>query len=358
MGLPKSIDELDGAWLGQALHEAGRIADPAGVTIKRAEPLATGTAYSTMMWRIELDGPHGTPRTAVVKLPVQGEVRQLLDGITAYLREVTFYAQLASEVPVRVPEPYVAAMENGSTDFVLILEDLSDLEPADQLRGLTLQQAEAAVDALAAFHAWSWEHPRLEGLKAQFPPLGSVMASRIYGQFMQYFALSWQRARELDAVADEVKAFGDRLPELLPFFVERLSTPRTISHGELRAENLFLLEDGGLLLIDFQAVAQQAGIIDVAYLISSSVDEEVRRGHEEALVRRYQEQLAAAGVTGYNFERAWEQFRIAVAFMLLMPGLAFMQYEQTNDRGKQLLVEMLARASDTIVSIGALELLP
>jgi len=105
-------------------------------------------------------------------------------------------------------------------------------------------------------------------------------------------------------------------------------------------------------------VAQQAGIIDVAYLISSSVDEEVRRGHEEALVRRYQEQLAAAGVTGYNFERAWEQFRIAVAFMLLMPGLAFMQYEQTNDRGKQLLVEMLARASDTIVSIGALELLP
>ena len=38
MGLPKSIDELDGAWLGQALHEAGRITDPAGVTIKRAEP--------------------------------------------------------------------------------------------------------------------------------------------------------------------------------------------------------------------------------------------------------------------------------------------------------------------------------
>jgi len=39
-----------------------------------------------------------------------------------------------------------------------------------------------------------------------------------------------------------------------------------------------------------------------------------------------------------------------------MPGLAFMQYEATDDRGRQLLVEMLRRASDAIEANGALDL--
>lgn len=349
MGLPRTIEELDGPWLSAALGKQ--------VSVRSAAPLSTGTAFSTVMYRLELEGDEDAPASVVVKLPVDGEVRQLLDGIGAYVREVTFYAELAGDVPVRVPKSYIARMAADSTDFVLAIEDLSHLEPADQLEGLTLEQAESAVDALASFHAWSWEHERLDRLADRFPRLDGEMAAGVYSQFAQFFAMSWQAARELPVIAESVKAFGDHFTDLIPSFVEQLAAPRTIAHGELRADNLFLLPDRGLLMIDFQTVAQQAGIVDVAYLVSQSVPVDVRRGHDERLVRRYVEGLAAAGVDDYDFERAWRQYRVALAFNLLLPGLAFMQYEATDERGKQLLVEMLRRASDAIEANGALDVL-
>ena len=363
MTLPGTIEELSGEWLTSALREAGRIEGDGVVTIAKAGPLGTGTAYATEMTRIELEGPEGTPPSAIVKLPATTAVRQILDGVGAYAREVTFYDELAGDVPVRVPEPYVVATEEGSTDFVLVIEELSAYEPLDQLSGLTLEQVEAAVDALAAFHAWSWEHERLAGLADRFPPLDSEMGTGVYTKFSQFFSLAWPAARELPAVADEVKAFGDRYGELVPFFVEQLATPRTITHGEFRADNMFLGPDGELVMLDFQTVAQQAGIIDVAYLVAGSLVPDVRRGRDEELVRRYHDGLQANGVAvsgpdGYAFDRAWEQYRIALPFNLMLSGLAFSQYEQSDERGKQLLVEMVGRASDAIVANGSLELLP
>ena len=45
--------------------------------------------------------------------------------------------------------------------FVLVLEDIDDLVVGDQVRGVSVHQAEVAVDALAALHARWWERPRL-----------------------------------------------------------------------------------------------------------------------------------------------------------------------------------------------------
>jgi thiamine kinase-like enzyme len=356
--LPTTIDGITGPWLTDALRRSGELNDDAEVTVKSAEPLSIGTAFATKMYRLTLGGADGAPASLVLKLPVEGEIRGLLDGIGAYVREVTFYSELADQVPVRVPKSYVAELAEDSTDFVLAIEDLSHLDPADQLAGLTLEQAETAVDNLARFHASSWESERLQKLADRFPPLDSEMGRGVHEQFGQFVGMVWPTARELPVVADEVREFGDRFPSLIPFFIERLATPRTIVHGELRADNLFLTPDDDLLMIDFQTVAQEAGIVDVAYLLSQSLSPEIRTWQDEGLVRRYQQALEHAGVEDYSAEQAWEQYRLAVAFNLLLPVLAFSQYEQTDDRGKQLLVEMLRRASDAIVANESLALLP
>jgi len=356
--LPTTIEGITGPWLTEALRRSGELAGDAEVKVTSAEPLALGTAFATKMYRLTLDGPDGVPGSLVLKLPTEGQVRDLLDGIGAYIREVTFYSEVAEELPVRVPKPYVTELADQGTDFVLAIEDLSDLDPADQLAGLTLEQAQTAVDNLARFHGWFWESERLEGLADRFPPMDSPKGRGINEQFGQFFAMVWAAAREAPVLAEEVKDFGDRFPTLVPFFIERLSEPRTLAHGELRADNLFLTPDGGLLMVDFQTVAQQAGIVDVAYLLSQSLSPEVRLGQDQGLVRRYQEGLVSAGVDGYPPDRAWEQYRIAAAFNLLMPVMAFSQYELTDDRGKQLLVEMLRRASDAIVANESLALLP
>lgn len=352
MTLPASIEEVDGAWLAAALGVDGEIA------VTSAAPVTTGTAYSTRMYRLTLDGPNGTPASAIVKLPVTTELRTMLDAIGVYQREVTFYADLAEDLPVRVPKPYVAQIDPATNDFVLAIEDLSELHPPDQLGGLTLEQAGSAVDALARFHAWAWESPRLDEYADRFPRLDGDMAAGVYGQFAQFFGMAWPSVREAPVATDEARAVGDRWQELLPFFVSELATPRTLVHGELRAENLFILPDGEILMIDFQTVAQHAGVVDVAYLVVQSLRADVRRGQDEGFVQRYVDGLAAAGVEGYSFDEAWRQYRIALAFNLLLTGLAFAEYERTDDRGKALLVEMLGRASDAITTCDTLEILP
>jgi Ecdysteroid kinase-like family len=354
--LPTTIDGIDSAWLTAAMRRSGRLAPADSVTLVKVESMTAGTAFSTMMYRLVLDGPADAPRTAILKLPIEGPVRDLLDGIGAYRRELTFYRELAPNLPVRVAEAYVAEISSESTDFVLVLEDLIGLQPGDQLKGLTLAQAEGAVDYLAAFHGWGWENPRLDEFADRFPPLDGAVGSGGQQQFGQIFKTTWPGAREhMSGAALKV---GDALPELVPLFIQELAAPKTIAHGELRAENLFLSSDGAILMVDFQTVGQQAGIVDLAYLISQSMPTDVRRGHDEALIRRYHQGLLAAGVESYSFEQAWRQYRLAVAFNLILPGVAFMTFASVDDRAQRLLIEMLQRASAAINDLDCCALIP
>jgi hypothetical protein len=110
-------------------------------------------------------------------------------------------------------------------------------------------------------------------------------------------------------------------------------------------------------MVDFQTTGQAAGMQDVAYLVSQSLATDVRRGHDITLARRYWQRLCRAGTTGYNWEDAWRQYRIGVLFNLIYPGMAFQQYELTDDRGKQLLRQMLNRSIAAIVDNKCLELI-
>lgn len=358
--LPTSIEDVDSEWVTGVLRGSGRLASTESVQVVSSEPFAAGTAFTTRMYRIFLSGSDAVPKTMVVKLAVEGPNRALIDAIGIYTRELAFYRDLASETPVRVPRMYIGETAEDSTDMVLAIEDLSSLGgSADQLEGLTLDQARAAADEIARFHAWSWQHPRLAGLAEHFPPLDSPQGRGRAEQFGQFLTQTWPVAEKIadGRLPDEVVEFGRRLPSLTDFFVERLGSPRTIVHGELRADNLFFQADGSLVLLDFQTVQQASGAGELGYLISQSIPTDVRRGHDEELVRRYWEALRREGVTDYPWDQAWEQYRLGVAYNIIFPGMAAMSYEGADARGQALLVQMLARAGAAIVDNHCLELL-
>lgn len=357
---PANIGDLTDAWLTLAMRRAGALGDEERVTITSATPLVDGTAFSTLMYRVGLSGPAGVPTSVVVKLPVSSDVRAVLDAVGAYAREVTFYRNLATGVPVRVPRPIVAEQATDGTDFVLVLEDLAPLRSADQLAGLTVAQVEVAMEHLARFHAWSWEHDRLASYGDRFPPIDGSTGRAVLAQFGQHFGYSWAAAKRIagDGMAPEVQAFGDGLPALIPFFVEQLARPRTLVHGELRADNMFFDEQGTPILIDFQAVQQEAGVRDVAYLVSQSMTVLDRRGQDERLVRRYWEGLQARGISGYPWSRCWEQYRLGVAYSLVFPGMAVAGWDVAGARGQALVRAMLSRASAAIMDNDSLQLVP
>ena len=94
-----------------------------------------------------------------------------------------------------------------------------------------------------------------------------------------------------------------------------LQGPRTLVHGDYRADNLMYRDNGDgqdLLVIDWQITNQGAGTFDLGYLMSGSVDAEVRRGLEMDVLRRYHSQLLEGGVEGYDFAQCFHDYRRAL----------------------------------------------
>jgi hypothetical protein len=359
MTTPACIDQLDSDWLTGALRRSEVLGPDACVRIIKEEPLTTGTAFATKMYRLHLEGPQTVPPTAILKLPVTGEIREFIDGVGAYAREVTFYRELAADVPVRVPRCYVAEISSTTTDFVLLLEDLAQLTPADQLIGLTLTQAETAVDDLTRLHAWSWEHDRLERLADRFPPLDGPVGRGAADVFTRFYSVAWPGARAAlgDTISAEVSDLAEQLPRLLPTMIGLLGSPRTITHSELRADNLFIGDDGTLTMIDFQTVSQASGMLDISYVLSQSLPTALRRGNDETLVRRYWNGLRQGGVSDYSWETAWRQYRVGCAYNALWAGMAYGQIDRLDPRGQELVMEMLHRACAAMDDNGSAQLL-
>ena len=80
------------------------------------------------------------------------------------------------------------------------------------------------------------------------------------------------------------------------------------------------------------------------------------RAHEERLVRDYHRGLGAAGVTGYDWDECWADYRRGTFAGLIMAVAASMLVERT-DRGDEMFLTMAARHSRHVLDLDAAELL-
>lgn len=340
--IPKSEVDLDDGWISQVIGSPVRVTS--------TEAVGVGSAFACQLFRLRLAGPQGTPDSVVVKLPVEGEVRAMLDGIGAYGREVLFYRDLAAEVPVRTPQVYAAVQADEGTDFVLVMEDLVGCEPVDQITGLTLTQAKAAVDALARMHGWSWGRADLLDRYAdRFWPVDSEPGKALQKQYCGLFAHVWSARREAFAalLGPAAQQVGDRFEELQPELIARLAAPRCLTHGELRGDNLFFDVSGQPVLFDFQAAQQECGVRELQYLLGTSLPENVLADHEHALLDRYMNGLQKVGVD-YDPVDARERYRAATTYNLMWPVMASIRYEAASDRGREALDAMVRRLGAAI----------
>jgi Ecdysteroid kinase-like family len=340
MVLPRTIDEVDSAWLSEVL----------GAEVEVTGVESVGSPMTSQLNRVTLSSPDGLPDSVIVKLSLEGPVRAFLDGVGAYTREVTFYEDMAPSVPVRVPQSYAIRKAPSSTDFALVIEDLAPLTSQDSLIGLDYSQARSVIGALGRFHAHSWEHERLAELSDRFPPIDSEQGIAILDLEAGLFAQGWPLAKQHvgDELTTEVEQLGDHYAELIPAFVNELRAPKTIIHGELKSDNLFFGDQGEPILVDFQTVREAPGPVELAYLLTQSMTTAARRGLELELVQHYHSSLLDAGVRDYTWEQCWRQYTVGAAMYFSYPVLGFMQFEQTNDRGRALLIEMVRRAAAAV----------
>ncbi|WP_028934183.1 phosphotransferase family protein [Pseudonocardia spinosispora] len=352
VGLPTTIEEVDRHWLTQALRESRTIGPHARVSSVEAQRIALETGFSSELYRLRLTGDETVPSSVVVKLPTTTAVRQAMDLVAGYSRELAFYERVAGRAPLGTPKAHVARMAETGTDFVLVLEDLGDWENTDHLTGLPFDRARQCIAALADLHAWSTRPENAEHI-AVFPDLDGPVTREV---FPALFDEGWRVYREhaRTAIPASISTFAARFADHTATALRTLTERRWLVHGDIRADNLFFRDDR-LAVVDFQLASLAAGPADIGYLVSQGLTTAERGGRDEQLLREYLDRLADAGVTDYGFDEAWRHYRVAVAFFLLFPVIAIRGWELLPARARELLLSLVERAVAAIEDIEALE---
>ena len=296
-------EDLTPAWVTAALRQGGHEVTVSAVA---TEPIGHGQVGANYRLRLQGDGP--LPGTLVAKMGA-GEDRSMVAN--GYRNEVTFYLDLAPTVAVATPRCWFGAMTDDATVFTLLLEDLAPAEPGDQVAGCSPDEAEAAAVNLAGLHGPRWcdptlyEHPELNAVDddgAAF--LGAVFASAV--------AIFVERYRaEID---DDGERVLQRFAEAVPTWITARSERFALGHGDYRLDNLLFDPTGGVHAVDWQTLSVGQPGRDLAYFCGTSLEVEVRRVHEEAVVTAYRGALLGHGVDGtaYSAATAFEDYRLGV----------------------------------------------
>jgi hypothetical protein len=186
--------------------------------------------------------------------PAAGSITESLDSFRA---EVRFYREIAPVAGVRVPACYQA--EDTVEGTMLVLEDLSGWQPG--------------ADPLAAARVLSGMHRRWAGqAHVRWPWLRPVGAA--VDLVEDLFARVWPELAGRAELTPSVRALG---AGLLGHVADaeheiRLAGPLTLAHGDASAQNMRTSPRGEVALLDWEDVSAAPGVLDLAWLLVSSVE--------------------------------------------------------------------------------------
>jgi hypothetical protein len=332
--LPASADDLTVEWLRSALPAD---LQPQRITGFTVEVIGHGEGFAGQLARVLPSADDGSTLPAlIVKFAAEHETtRQLMADFGGYEHEVNFYNQLAGRVDLRTPRSFFAEFDREAGTFLIILEDLAPAVVGDQVVGATLEQAEFVMDELARHHARWWNSEELAEVDWLTPPEG--FEDQLYTLFdrgMPALREQWGAGRpKLVAMVERTRAL---LPELLKRVKPGVPPkPYTLLHGDMRLDNLFFpSEEGGeFTVIDWQATALGPAGNELSYWLVLSLPVELRRAHEEALLRRYHEALVGHGVTGFSWRKLKSSYREGSIQMLGGIPILAGSLDFTSERG-------------------------
>lgn len=343
-----SVDQLDADWCTAALAStlgAARVVDCA------ATPIGDGQIADTLRLDLRFDPPDAGPASAVAKVTARAPGSRTAARVNrCYETEVGFYRDVAPTVAARVPRCHHAVHDPVTGAYTVLLEDVRTARAGNQLAGCSTDEAAAAVEQLALLHAPRWGDPTLDELPWMVRHDGETatrtaeLAALVVPRFLRCHG---------DALAPEVVALIGRFPPLVAAYLADRPGPRTMVHGDFRADNL-LFGAEGITVVDWQTVAKEPGVTDLSYLLGASLPTAVRRQDERPLVELYAGALAASGVA-VTAEELWAGYRRYALGGLLVCVVAAVLVPR-SPRGDELFVAMAERHGWHALDLGAEEL--
>ena len=349
MRIPHRPSEMSAEWLSSVLGT--EIADLC------VETVGVGSGFAGSIYRIHLT-PHASdsggdvPATLIWKtVSSHPSTHTLLTQLGVYRAEADFYTNLARRARI-APRSYYSYFDAESGSVCLLLEDLSHMDAGDQIEGCTPEQARQVVTALAGLHSEFWAE---RGADAT---MGVRRFDSRASASMHMHGASWRRVRESAiTIPAGLSDAADLIAPRVVSIKERLgAAPVTLLHGDVRADNAFF-DANGAMFIDWQAVRVGRSAYDLAYFISTSLNEETRRTHQEDLLASYVETLASRGVEGYRISECLEDVRWALLDVVTFVGMIGAALDFSEGRGLKLANLAMSRLWASLEDNRALDLL-
>ncbi len=326
-------DPVTAVWLTAALRDAGAL--PHGDVISVAER-PNATAFNSIITHLTLTYSSAAPADAPTRLLLKRNLSAAW-AIEDAAREVTFYRTImpfADHLPMLV-HCYGAAFDAERGTSYLLLDDLSETHttPISRERVLALdgipseEHIQGAIDALARFHAYWWEHPLL-GQEA-LPVHGWYRDRAAHDGFIRDAAADWERfiVAEGASFPDDLRVLYETALAGLAGLWDRYLADRVVDRRNLTLSNgdsyfaQFLCPNdpaGTTYLIDFQSPKADFAALDLVYLFATFWTPAQRQRREPALLRRYHRAIQAHGVS-YGWDELLVDYRLMVIYMLFFP---------------------------------------
>lgn len=334
--IPSTAEDLTAEWVDDALRSVGVLHGGDHVRSIRVAHLSYGgVGLSGDTVRVFLEGEgSGLPASLIAKFPTAVVAnRGMIEGFDGYAREIAFYRDLATEVPVRVPGHFGSAMDParfaGATDvaakvvdwlpsrahlaltaditkfmrptkrrYVLLIEDMgADTVVHDLEEPPSVEQLCEVAGCLADLHASFWgrrdlaDHPATRTLVTEIP---RVFVNVLRGRCRPIAEARWG-AWLTDADRRRLDEATDRFADDLAVINE----PHTFVHGDPRSDNI-LFGAGDPIMLDWAMSSVAHPGYDIGYLLGSSL-RRVDKGRAGEVLDAY---LGPLGDAGVRLERA------------------------------------------------------
>src|ERR1700733_11825787 len=324
--IPRYPDDVTREWLSAVLSSRGT-----PVRLFKVDVVAVGTGQTGATYRVSVTyaGDAGDlPDTFVIKLPAQDDT--VRDSVTiGYRSECAFYTGVADQAPA---------------------------VQGNQIAGCGEPEARLAVTALAGLHGPSWCDP----VWLDFPGIAFARPDEASaGGLGEVARMSAEIT--LDKLGDRMSAadretFTTAMGLVTPWLLAERDR-FALLHGDYRLDNLLFSPDAaGVTVVDWQTLGVGLPARDLAYFTATSLKPELRASIEHDLVDEYPRALADYGVTGYDRETCWRDYRLGMIQTLLISALGF-AFATATDRGDDMVLTMLARGCQAIRDLGTIDLI-